>query len=57
MFGFTLAGLDIKETGVDDIEEPEGGPPAPTSNSRRNSAWKSSCDHSAGGGSIENSNS
>ncbi len=26
MFGFTLAGLDIKETGVEDIEEPEGGP-------------------------------
>lgn len=26
MFGFSLAGLDIKETGVEDMEEPEGGP-------------------------------
>jgi putative dimethyl sulfoxide reductase chaperone len=26
MFGFSLAGLDIKETGVEDLEEPEGGP-------------------------------
>lgn len=26
MFGFSLAGLDIKDTGVEDIEEPEGGP-------------------------------
>ncbi len=26
MFGFSLAGLDIKEAGVEGLEEPEGGP-------------------------------
>lgn len=26
MFGFSLAGLDLKDTGVDQIVEPEGGP-------------------------------
>jgi DMSO reductase family type II enzyme chaperone len=26
MFGFSLAGLDIKEAGIEGIEEPEGGP-------------------------------